>query len=132
MSDSITEDIETEPLVGPSNGVSRPGPSTDVMSKPGPIGTVSHNDRMDNLFDYYISDTDTCESEDDDNNNNDNSIGLDDNEDDDNDSPPYSEGERDDHVEDDYDDNDNIEILAAQNGRRSSITQKTELCKLQV
>ena len=107
MSDSITEDIETEPLVGPSNGVSRPGPSTDVMSKPGPIGTVSHNDRMDNLFDYYIYDTDTCECEDDDNNNNDNGIGLDNNEGDDNDSPPYREGERDDHVEDD---NDNIEI----------------------
>lgn len=50
------------------------------MSKPGPIGTVSHNYRMDNLFDYYISDTDTCESEDDDNNNNDNGIGLDNNE----------------------------------------------------
>ena len=105
--DSITEDIETEPLVGPSNGVSRPGPSTDVMSKPGPIGTVSHNDRMDNLFDYYIYDTDTCECEDDDNNNNDNGIGLDNNEGDDNDSPPYRKGERDDHVEDD---NDNIEI----------------------
>ena len=92
MSDSITEDIETEPLVGPSNGVSRQGPSTDVMSS----GTVSHNDKMDNLCDYYISDTDTCECEDDDNNNNDNGIGLDDNEGDDNDSPPYREGERDD------------------------------------
>ena len=54
MSDSITEDIETEPLVGPSNGVSRPGPSTDVVSKPGLSGTVSNNDRMDNLFDYII------------------------------------------------------------------------------
>ena len=120
-------------MVGPSNGVSRPGSSTDVVSKPGFSGTVSNNDRMDNLFDYikYISDTDTCESEEDDNNNNDN-IGLDDNEGDDNESPPYSEGEREDHVEDDYDDNDNIEILAAQNGRRSSITKKTELCKLQV
>ena len=103
MSDSITEDIETEPLVGPSNGVSRQGPSTDVMSS----GTVSHNDKMDNLCDYYISDTDTCECEDDDNNNNDNGIGLDNNEGDDNDSPPYRKGERDDHVEDD---NDNIEI----------------------
>ena len=84
--DSITEDIETEPLVGPSNGVSRPGPSTNVMSKPGPIGTVSHNDKMDYLFD-----TDTCECEDDDNNNNDNGIGLDNNEGDDNDTEKVKE-----------------------------------------
>ena len=41
-------------MVGPSNGVSRPGPSTDVVSKPGLSGTVSNNDRMDDLFDYII------------------------------------------------------------------------------
>ena len=44
--DSITEDIETEPLVGPSNGVSRPGPSTDVMSKDDYVHIKDDNDNI--------------------------------------------------------------------------------------
>ena len=53
-----------------SASVSRPGPSTGVRSRPGPGGTVIHQNRTGDLFDYYVSDTDTCDREDDDNNNN--------------------------------------------------------------
>ena len=79
--------------------MSRPGPSTGVVSRP------VHQDRTGDLFDYYVSDTDTCDSGDDDNNNNnnnnDNGVGLDDKV---NDDPPYSEGnDTDEDVEDDLD-----------------------------
>ena len=71
----------------------RPGPSTGVVSRPGLGGTVIHQDRTGDLFDYYVSDTDTCDSGDDDNNNNnnDNVVGLDDNKGDDKDDLDYTE-----------------------------------------
>ena len=82
--------------------MSRPGPSTGVVSRP------VHQDRTGDLFDYYVSDTDTCDNEDDDNNNNnnnnDNGVGLDDSKGDVNDDPPYREGDdKDEDVEDDLD-----------------------------
>ena len=43
--------------------MSRQGPSSGVVSIPGTGGTVIHQDRTGDLFDCYVSGTDTCDSE---------------------------------------------------------------------
>ena len=43
--------------------MSRQGPISGVVSIPGTGGTVIHQDRTGDLFDCYVSGTDTCDSE---------------------------------------------------------------------